>query len=187
MNIQNGKNTALVGKSGCGKSTLAKIILGLYRMDSGDIRLYGHSLKEIGISNARKFIAYVPQEPYLFEVSIIENIRYGRLDATDEEAIEAAIMANANAFIEAQSEGYNTIVSNRGLSLSGGERQRIAIARAILKKAPIMIFDEATSALDNESEKLILNSIEKLKKHKTVIMIAHRKATIDMADVEVVI
>lgn len=187
LRIQNGKNTALTGKSGCGKSTLAKLILGFYPMNAGDIKLYGYSVKDIGIHNARKLIAYVPQEPYLFEVSIIENIRYGRLNATDKEVIAAAKMANAHAFIQKQSEGYHTIVSNRGLSLSGGERQRIAIARAILKEATIMIFDEATSALDNESERLILDAISKLKNHKTIITIAHRTATIDMADVEVVI
>ncbi len=185
--IPKDKNVALTGKSGCGKSTLAKLMLGFYSYDTGDIRILGRSLETLGLENARKLIAYVPQEPYLFETSIMENIRYGKLDATDEEVIEAAKRANANEFILMQKNGYNTVISNRGQSLSGGERQRVAIARAILKDAPIILFDEATSALDNESEQLIQEAIAKLKENKTVIMIAHRKATIELADIEIVI
>ncbi len=181
------KNVALTGKSGCGKSTLAKLMLGFYSYDTGDIRILGRSLETLGLENARKLIAYVPQEPYLFETSIMENIRYGKLGATDEEVIEAAKRANANEFILMQKNGYNTVISNRGQSLSGGERQRVAIARAILKDAPIILFDEATSALDNESEQLIQEAIAKLKENKTVIMIAHRKATIELADIEIAI
>lgn len=185
--IPKDKNVALTGKSGCGKSTLAKLMLGFYSYDTGDIRILGRSLETLGLENARKLIAYVPQEPYLFETSIMENIRYGKLDASDEEVIEAAKQANANEFILMQKNGYNTVISNRGQSLSGGERQRVAIARAILKDAPIILFDEATSALDNESEQLIQEAIAKLKENKTVIMIAHRKATIELADIEIVI
>lgn len=185
--IPKNKNIALTGKSGCGKSTLAKLILGFYSCDTGNIRIFGKPLEMLGLENARKLIAYVPQEPYLFETSIMENIRYGRLDASDEEVVEAAKKANANEFILMQNNGYNTIISNGGQSLSGGERQRVAIARAILKEAPILLFDEATSALDNESEQLIQETIAKLKENKTVIMIAHRKATIELADVEIVI
>ncbi|MDE5931482.1 MAG: ABC transporter ATP-binding protein/permease [Lachnospiraceae bacterium] len=183
--IPKDKNAALTGKSGCGKSTLAKLMLGFYPEYTGDIRILGNSLEMLGPENARKMIAYVPQEPYLFETSILENIRYGRLDATDEEVIEAAKRANANEFILMQKNGYHTVISNRGHSLSGGERQRVAIARAILKDAPIILFDEATSALDNESEQLIQEAIAKLKENKTAIMIAHRKATIESADVEI--
>lgn len=183
--IPKDKNAALTGKSGCGKSTLAKLMLGFYPEYTGDIRILGNSLEMLGPENARKMIAYVPQEPYLFETSILENIRYGRLDATDEEVIEAAKRANADKFILMQKNGYHTVISNRGHSLSGGERQRVAIARAILKDAPIILFDEATSALDNESEQLIQEAIAKLKENKTVIMIAHRKATIESADVEI--
>ncbi len=185
--IPKDKNVALTGKSGCGKSTLAKLMLGFYSYDTGDIRILGRSLETLGLENARKLIAYVPQEPYLFETSIMENIRYGKLDASDEEVIEAAKQANANEFILMQKNGYNTVISNRGQSLSGGERQRVAIARAILKDAPIILFDEATSALDNESGQLIQEAIAKLKENKTVIMIAHRKETIELADIEIVI
>ena len=185
--IPKDKNVALTGTSGCGKSTLAKLMLGFYSYDTGNIRILGKSLEILGLENARRLIAYVPQEPYLFETSIMENIRYGKLNASDEEVIEAAKQANANEFILTQKNGYNTVISNRGQSLSGGERQRVAIARAILKDAPIILFDEATSALDNESEQLINESIKKLKKNKTVIMIAHRKATIELADVEIVV
>lgn len=181
------KNVALTGKSGCGKSTLAKLMLGFYSYDTGDIRIFGRSLETLGLENARELIAYVPQEPYLFETSIMENIRYGKLDASDEEVIEAAKQANANEFILMQKNGYDTVISNRGQSLSGGERQRVAIARAILKDAPIILFDEATSALDNESERLIQEAVAKIKENKTVIMIAHRKTTIELADVEIVI
>ena len=162
-------------------------MLGFYSYDVGDIRILGRSLETLGLENARRLIAYVPQEPYLFETSIMENIRYGKLDASDEEVIEAAKQANANEFILKQKNGYDTVISNRGQSLSGGERQRVAIARAILKDAPIILFDEATSALDNESERLIQEAIAKLEENKTVTMIAHRKATIELADVEIMI
>ncbi len=182
------KSVVLTGKSGCGKSTLAKLMLGFYSYDAGNIKILGKSLEILGLENARKLIAYVPQEPYLFETSIMENIRYGKSDASDEEVMEAAKQANAHEFILIQKNGYHTVISNRGNSLSGGERQRVAIARAILKDAPIILFDEATSALDNLSEQLIQETIAKLKeKNKTIIMIAHRKATIELADVEIVV
>lgn len=184
LNIPKGKTAAVTGRSGGGKSTLAKLMLGFYPYKSGDIRFFGKSMKKLGIENVRKLISYVPQEPYLFEVSIMENIRYGRLSASDSEVIEAAKLANAHDFILKQQKGYDTLVSDRGQSLSGGERQRIAIARAILKDAPIMLFDEATSALDNESEKMIQQSIDKLKSGKTIIIIAHRAETIAAADME---
>jgi len=185
--IPKGKNVVLTGKSGCGKSTLAKLMLGFYSYNTGNIRILGRPLEILGLESARKLIAYVPQESYLFETSIMENIRYGKLNASDEEVMEAAKQANAHEFILMQKNGYHTVISNRGNSLSGGERQRIAIARAILKDAPIILFDEATSALDNSSEQLIQETITKLKANKTIIMIAHRKATIELADVEIVI
>jgi ATP-binding cassette subfamily B protein len=185
IQIPAGKNVALTGKSGCGKSTVAKLLLGFYSLDSGDIKIFGQSMKKLGLQGMRSLIAYVPQEPYLFEVSIFENINYGNINASEEEVIEAARLANADGFIRQQSDGYQTLVTNRGQSLSGGERQRIAIARAILKNAPIMVFDEATSALDNESERLIQDAIDKLKTEKTILTIAHRTATIDMADMEI--
>lgn len=184
LKILNHVNTAITGKSGCGKSTIAKLILGFYPFETGDIKLFGKSYHVLNLNQIRDLIAFVPQESYLFEVSILENIRYGRIDATDEEVIQAAELANADGFIKRQENGYDTIVHKRGMSLSGGERQRIAIARAILKNAPVILFDEATSAIDNESEQFIQDAIAGLKKKKTVITIAHRKSTIDRADAE---
>lgn len=184
LKILNHVNTAITGKSGCGKSTIAKLILGFYPFETGDIKLFGKSYHVLNLNQIRDLIAFVPQESYLFEVSILENIRYGRIDATDEEVVQAAELANADGFIKRQENGYDTIVHKRGMSLSGGERQRIAIARAILKNAPVILFDEATSAIDNESEQFIQDAIAGLKKKKTVITIAHRKSTIDRADAE---
>lgn len=181
------KLIALTGPSGCGKSTLAKLLLGFYTIESGDVFLYGKSINELGLSKVRALIAYVPQEPYMYNVSIMDNIRYARAGASEQEVIEAAKLANAHGFISRLENGYNTILINRGNSLSGGERQRIAIARAILKDAPIILMDEATSALDNESEKMVADAINELKSKKTVIMIAHRQTTIRMADVVKVI
>ena len=161
---------------------MAKLLLCFYPLKDGDIKYFGYSIKTLGIRNARKLIAYVPQEPYLFETTIRENIRYGNLSASDEDIYEAAHLANADLFIKNQENGYDTLITNRGLSLSGGERQRIAIARAIIRNTPIILFDEATSALDNVSEELILSSINQLKKTKTIITIAHRQSTIEHAD-----
>lgn len=130
----------------------------------------------------RDFFAYVPQEPYLFEGSILENIRMGKLCASTDEIVEAAKVANAHTFIMNLENGYDTPVGERGNRLSGGQRQRIAIARAILKGAPILLMDEATSALDNESERLVNDALRRLRGNKTIIMIAHRTSTIQMAD-----
>lgn len=177
------KLTAVTGRTGCGKSTLVKLIMGYYPLQSGKIYIFGKDIEEWGIRNARSNIAYIPQNPYLYEVSIMDNIRYARTEASDEEVIEAAKKANAHEFIMKCSDGYNTVISSRGNNLSGGERQRIAIARAILKDAPIIIMDEATSALDNKSEKYVWESIKNISAGKTVIMIAHRQSAIDMADV----
>jgi ATP-binding cassette subfamily B protein len=184
---------ALIGRSGCGKSTIAKLLLGFYPISSGDIKFFGKSIKELGLENVRALIAYVSQEAYLFETNIIENIRYGKPNATDAEIINAAKLANAHDFIMKQANYHglifigllhNKIMSiGNGHNLSGGEKQRIAMARAIIKNSPIMILDEATSALDNESEFLIQDTITKLKKTKTIITIAHKQATIDFADI----
>lgn len=176
------KIIAVTGTSGSGKSTLAKLFLGFYRLECGTINIMGKKFDDIGLETARKKIAYIPQIPYLYNVSIKDNIRYGNPSASDADIIEAAKLANAHLFIESLAEGYNTILNNRGSNLSGGQVQRIAMARAIIKKSPIILMDEATSALDNESEQLIAKSIAALKKEKTIIMIAHRSTTIQNAD-----
>lgn len=179
------KTIAITGTSGCGKSTLAKLLLGFYDLQGGSISILGNKVSNIGIVKTREQIAYVPQVPYMYNISIKENIRYGRSEASDEEIIEAAKLANAHDFIMQQENGYDTILNNRGSNLSGGQRQRIAIARAIIKNSPIILMDEATSALDNESEQLISDAIAGLKNSKTIIMIAHRMTTIQNADMKV--
>lgn len=185
LSIEKGTSVAITGHSGRGKSTLAKLLLGFYPAQKGRIYIDGVSLEEMGLHKLRELIAYVPQEPYLYDVSIGENIAYGRPGATEEEIIKAAKAANAHDFIMKQPEGYKTLAGERGAKLSGGEKQRIAIARAILKEAPILLLDEATSALDNESEHLVQEAIGKLMKERTTIMIAHRPSTIATADVKI--
>jgi len=185
LSVKKGTSVAITGTSGRGKSTLAKILLGFYKPEEGRISIGGKSMQELGLENLRQMIAYVPQEPYIYNVSIKENIAYGNINATDDEIIAAAKAANANEFIERQENGYDTIPGERGGKLSGGERQRIAIARAVLKNAPILLLDEATSALDNESERLVQEALDNLMKDRTTIMIAHRPSTIASADVSV--
>ncbi|MDE7268759.1 MAG: ABC transporter ATP-binding protein/permease [Lachnospiraceae bacterium] len=182
MDIENGECVAITGASGCGKTTVSKLLLGLYPIQNGSICIAGKSMSEVTRREWRQRIAYVPQEPFLFNGSIRENIRMGRLDASDEEIEEAAKLANAHEFILTLENGYDTAVGERGNRLSGGQRQRIAIARAILKQAPIMLLDEATSALDNESEQLVNDAMKKLQRQMTIIMIAHRPSTIALAD-----
>lgn len=182
LSIKRGKCVALKGESGKGKSTIAKLLLGFYPVSAGKIYLMGKSYDEYELWQIRELIGYVPQEPYLYNVSIEENIRYGRTDASFEEIVQAAKLANAHDFIINLEHGYCTNAGERGNSLSGGERQRIAIARAILKNAPILILDEATSALDNESEKLVNEALRALMRGKTTIVIAHRQSTLEQAD-----
>lgn len=185
LSVKKGISVAITGESGRGKSTLAKILLGFYPIEKGNIYIDGKSVSELGLNKVRDLIAYVPQEPYLYDVSILENIGYGKDGASYDEVVVAAKAANAHEFILRQPNGYNTIVGERGSKLSGGEKQRIAIARAILKNAPILLLDEATSALDNESEYLVQEAIGKLMKDRTTLMIAHRPSTIATADVKV--
>lgn len=179
-----GKSYAITGESGRGKSTLMKLLMGFYRISGGSIRIGGHDIYELGLENTRKLIAYIPQEPYMFHDTVRENIRNGNPAASDEEIIRAAKKANAHDFILQLENGYDTILGERGNTLSGGQRQRLAIARAILKNAPVIILDEATSALDNESEQLIQQSINDMKDGRLILMIAHRPSTIATADAE---
>ena len=180
--IKSGEFVAVTGASGSGKTTLSKLLMGFYKPDSGMIEVCGNNLDDISLSAGRSFFALVPQDAILFNMSIMDNIRMGRLDATEAEIIEAAKMANAHQFITEFTDGYYTVVGEKGMSVSGGQRQRIAIARAILKNAPIMLIDEATSALDNESERAVNETLQNLKGRMTIIMIAHRTSTIQMAD-----
>jgi len=187
LSISAGEKVALVGPSGAGKSTVTKLLLRLYDVTGGSIEIDGQDISKVTQESLRRAIAFVPQEPILFHRSLMDNIRYGRLDATDDEVIEAAKKAHCHDFITALPEGYETHVGERGVKLSGGERQRVAIARAILKNAPILILDEATSALDSESEHLIQDALKTLMAGKTVIVIAHRLSTIMTMDRIVVI
>lgn len=180
--IKSGEFVAVTGASGSGKTTLSKLLMGFYKPDSGMIEVCGNNLDDISLAAGRSFFALVPQDAILFNMSIMDNIRMGRLDATEAEIIEAAKMANAHQFITEFTDGYDTVVGEKGMSVSGGQRQRIAIARAILKNAPIMLMDEATSALDNESERAVNETLQNLKGRMTIIMIAHRTSTIQMAD-----
>jgi len=182
LTIPSGQKIGLVGSSGAGKSTIVNLLLRFADVTRGSIKIDGHDIRDITQASLRDNIAYVPQEPMLFHRSLRDNIAYGKPDATDKEVRKAAEQANAFEFIEKLSDGLDTVVGERGVKLSGGQRQRIAIARAILKDAPILILDEATSALDSESEKLIQQSLATLMKGRTSIVIAHRLSTIAKLD-----
>ena len=182
LEIQGSEKVALVGPSGAGKSTITRLLLRFYDTKAGEVLIDGQNISEVTQDSLRDAIAFVPQEPILFHRSLMENIRYGRRDATDEEVIEAAKKAHCHEFIVGFPEGYETYVGERGVKLSGGERQRVAIARAILKNAPLLILDEATSSLDSESESLIQSALDVLMEGKTVITIAHRLSTIMKMD-----
>ena len=180
--FQPGETTALVGPSGAGKTTLVNLVGRFYDPVSGRIVVDGHDLRDVTIRSLREQIAVVPQEPILFADTIRENIRYGRLEATDAEIDEAARSANATEFISRLPSGLATIVGERGVRLSVGQRQRVAIARALLRDAPILLLDEATSSLDNESEYLVQQALDRLMRGRTTIVIAHRLSTVERAD-----
>ncbi|CAM2833834.1 ABC transporter ATP-binding protein [Paenibacillus sediminis] len=184
FSIPSGKIVAIVGPSGSGKSTIFKLICGFHDIHegSGSIKIFGKDLKEWNLPDLRSCIGLVSQDSYLFPESIVENIKYGNIDASIEEIIIAAQSANAHSFITTLSEGYQTIVGERGNKLSGGQRQRIALARALLKNAPILLLDEATSALDTQSESLIQEALAQDMSGRTVIIIAHRLSAIKYAD-----
>ncbi len=178
---------ALVGPSGGGKSTIIKLLLRMYDVSAGSIVIDGQNISHVKMESLWKNVSMVPQDPILFHRSLLENIRYGKPNATEEEVIKAAKLAHCHEFIKDLPEGYNTFVGERGVKLSGGERQRVAIARAILHNAPILILDEATSSLDSESEQLIQKALDVLIKGKTVIVVAHRLSTIMKMDRIIVI
>ncbi len=178
LQIQPLQKVAFVGASGSGKTTVTKILFRLFDIQAGVISIDGQDISKVTQDSLRKAISYVPQEPILFHRSLMDNIRYGRQDASEKEVMEAAKKANCHDFIMGFPESYATMVGERGVKLSGGERQRVAMARAILKDAPILVLDEATSSLDSESEALIQGALKQLMKNKTVIVIAHRLSTI---------
>ncbi len=187
LTVAPGEKVALIGPSGAGKSTLVRLILRLYNLEDGKILVDGQDIQKVGQESLREKISLVPQDPVLFHRTLMENIRYGRRDATDEEVRAAAKLAHCDDFIDGLPQGYDTYVGERGIKLSGGERQRVAIARAILKNAPILILDEATSSLDSHSEALIQDALSQLMKGRTTIVIAHRLSTIRKMDRIIVI
>ena len=178
LTVAAGDYVALVGPSGVGKTTLCSLIPRFYEVTDGAIYLDGTDIREIQLDALRNQIGIVQQDVYLFAGSILDNIRYGKPDATDEEVVRAAKNANAHEFIMSFPEGYHTDIGQRGVKLSGGQKQRLSIARVFLKNPPILIFDEATSALDNESEQIVQQSMERLAKERTTFVIAHRLSTI---------
>lgn len=182
LDIKVGEKVGIVGSSGAGKSTLIKLLARYFDVCSGSVKINGTDIKTVSQDSLHKHIAIIPQDVCLFNRSLKDNIRYGKTDASENEIIKASKAASADKFIEKLSEKYDTKVGDRGVVLSGGERQRIAIARAILKDAPVLIFDEATSSLDSESEKYIQSSLKKLMKNKTVVAIAHRLSTLREMD-----
>ena len=182
FDIHPGKTVALIGPSGAGKSTTVQLLLRFFDPQSGKIQIDGDDLKSLDLESYLSQVALVPQETLLFGGTIRENILYGKLDATDTEIIEASKSANAHEFIVGFSNGYDTLVGEKGTKLSGGERQRIAIARALLKNPKVLVLDEATSALDNQSEMLIQDALEKLMAGRTTFIIAHRLSTVHNAD-----
>ena len=177
-----GETVALVGESGAGKSTVFQLLLRYYDPQAGRIALDGTDLPSVALADLRSRIALVPQEPVIFSASALENIRYGRPGASDEEVRAAARAAHADGFLAALPEGYDTFLGERGVRLSGGQRQRIAIARAMLKNAPLLLLDEATSALDAESERMVQAALESAMQGRTTLVIAHRLATVQQAD-----
>ena len=182
MEIPQGQYVALVGSSGAGKTTLCNLIPRFYDVTKGEITIDDTDIRKIKLENLRNNIGIVQQDVYLFAGTVYDNIRYGKKNATKEEVIEAAKNANAHEFIMSLPNGYETDIGQRGIKLSGGQKQRLSIARVFLKNPPILIFDEATSALDNESEKVVQESLEKLAKNRTTLVIAHRLTTIRNAE-----
>lgn len=187
LTVKPGEKVGLVGPSGAGKSTLVSLIFRFFDVQEGEIRVDGQNIVDVTQDSLRKNVALVPQDPLLFHRTLMENIRYGRRDATDEEVKAAARDAHCDDFVARLPQGFETYVGERGIKLSGGERQRVAIARAILKNAPILVLDEATSSLDSHSEGLIQDALSRLMQGRTTIVIAHRLSTIMKMDRIVVV
>ena len=181
LKVEAGDYMALVGSSGVGKTTMCSLIPRFYEVSEGYITIDAINIKDIKLHSLRENIGIVQQDVYLFAGTVLDNIRYGRYDATEAEVVEASKNANAHEFIEGLPDGYHTYIGQRGVKLSGGQKQRLSIARVFLKNPPILIFDEATSSLDNESEKVVQDSLEKLAKNRTTFVIAHRLSTIKNA------
>ncbi|MBI5274573.1 MAG: ABC transporter ATP-binding protein [Chlamydiales bacterium] len=182
LRIDAGEKVGLVGYSGAGKSTFVNLILRFFPVEKGRILIDGQDIAHVTLESIRQHIALIPQDPILFHRSLKDNIRYGRVEASEQEVIEAAKLAHCDEFIKKCSNGYSSLVGERGTKLSGGEKQRIAIARAMLLKAPILILDEATSSLDSVTEKYIQDSLEKLMANRTTIVVAHRLSTLSKMD-----
>lgn len=180
--FQTGETVALVGASGSGKSTAARLLQRFWDVDGGSIRINGTDVRELTLESLRALVTVVPQDVYLFNVSVRENLRLARLEATDAEVRGAAQHAQAEAFIDRLPEGYDTLIGERGLRLSGGEKQRLSIAQAFLKNAPVLVLDEASANLDAENERLINQAVQHLKKGRATLVIAHRISTIRSAD-----
>ncbi len=187
LEVPAGKTAALVGLSGGGKSTLMNLLLRFYDVSAGSISIDGQDIRDVSLHSLRESMAYVPQESMLFDDTVRANIAYGRLDASEEEIIIAAKNAAADEFINSLPQGYDTMIGAHGVRLSGGQRQRLAIARAMLKNAPILLLDEATSSLDNKSERVIQEALQTLMKDRTTLVVAHRLSTIVNADIIYVI
>ena len=182
LHVRPGETVALVGPSGAGKSTVLSLLLRFHDPQSGSVRLDGIDLRDTDPACVRARVALVPQQPVLFAASAMDNIRYGRLEASDAEVRAAARAAEADGFLEALPQGYASELGERGSRLSGGQQQRVAIARALLKDAPVLLLDEATSALDAQSERAVQHALENLMRGRTTLVVAHRLATVLRAD-----
>jgi ATP-binding cassette subfamily B protein/subfamily B ATP-binding cassette protein MsbA len=187
LEVLPGQTVALVGFTGAGKTTLVSLVPRFFDPWEGHVTIDGHDLRDVSLGSLREQVAVVLQEPFLFPLTVAENIAYGRPGASRAEVEAAARAANAHSFIERLPGGYDAVVGERGVTLSGGERQRLAVARALLKDAPILILDEPTSALDGETEGLLLEALRRLMKGRTTLLIAHRLSTIRHADQIVVL